>query len=292
MVDVITSVFEITQTRLAEMMYCHKAKITRIKNGEETPTLGVEEIFANVFDPTNPRSAAKWEVEYCLSVVKEVIKSDFKEIYEAMADCWEEKDYKTFVLALLGRARQGASSEKQKRVSLDETPSAQISKIFEQAVADYNIAICICKLPDYLCGESFNAGDFFAFIDTIQTEVQCKFINQQNESVFKKISDFVAILESYLSFLGMIRLSISEEYGVIWKTCGSYDEVFCLIDNNYSKVKAEVEKKFKNSSDEFSTDEAETRLNQLNFLRSILLAYKQICKLYSEICTDKTLLVF
>lgn len=91
MIDVITSVFEITQTSLAEMMYCHKTKITRIKNGKETPTLGVEEIFANVFDPTNPESAAKSseKVKYHLSVLKEVIQSDFKEIFEAMADCWD-----------------------------------------------------------------------------------------------------------------------------------------------------------------------------------------------------------
>lgn len=172
-----------------------------------------------------------------------------------------------------------------------------MSRIFEQAVADYNIAICICKLPDYLCGESFNAGDFSTFIDTIQTEVLCKFINQQNESVFKKISDFLTILNSYLSFLGMIRLSISEEYGLMWKVCGSYDEVFCLVDNNCRKAKDLLEKEKSlgvNSLNESltDTDNIETNLNQLDFLRSILLSYKQICKLYNEICADKTLLVF
>lgn len=140
-IGVITSVFEITQTRLAQMMYCNKAKITKIKEGKETPTLGIEEIFASIFDPANPKSAAKslGKTEYCLSVLKEIIKSDFKEIFEAMADCWDEKGYKTFVLALLGRARQGAPSKQQKGVSLDETPSAQMTKLFEKAVADYNM---------------------------------------------------------------------------------------------------------------------------------------------------------
>ena len=288
------------------MMYCNKAKITRIKNGKEMPTLGIEEIFANVFDPNNPGSAAKSSetTKYHLSVLKDIIESDFKEIFEAMGDCWKEENYKTFVLTLLGRARQGTSSQKQKKMSLDKTPSTQMSKIFEQAVADYNIATYICKLPDYLNGESFYAGDIFDFIDTIQTEVLGKFVNQQNEDVFKKISDFRVALDTYSGFLSMIRLSISEEYGILWKMYGSYEEVFCLVNDNYRKAKAELEKEIsakENSQSESSTNtdeaekklnRAETKLNQLDFLHSILIAYKQICELYSEICVGKTLLVF
>lgn len=93
----------------------------------------------------------------------------------------------------------------------------------------------------------------------------------------------------------MIRLSVSEIYGGMWKMCGSYDVVFNLLDRDYNKFKTIKENSTsieESSQNGYSAVDAETHLTQLNFLHSILLAYKQICELYGEICSGRTLLVF
>lgn len=279
------------------MMYCHKAKITRIKQGKETPTLGLEEIFTSVFDTTNPKSATEslGTADYCLSLLKDVIESDFKEIFEAMADCWTEKDYKTFVLTLLGRARQGASSEKQKKMPLVEMPSVQMSKIFENAVADYNIATYICKLPNYLDAGGFCGGDIFEFIETIQSNVLSKYVSQQNEEIYKKISEFNHVLDAYAHFLCMITSAISQKYGMMLNLGVSYDEIIKTMDSDVAEIKTNLGKRTsmkEGGTNEPSVSMLEGELNQLSFIRSVLSAHKQLCKLFGEICPGKTILAF
>ena len=74
-IDLITSAFDINQSRLAKMMLCDKSKITRIKRGMEIPSHGNEEIFANVFDPAKSENAAisGETLKYCLELLKETI---------------------------------------------------------------------------------------------------------------------------------------------------------------------------------------------------------------------------
>lgn len=321
-IDIIVWSFTIKQKDLARLLCCDETVISKVRNGRQPFSCANEFIFSAVFDPTSSDSPAQFwgdKPKACLRYLKGEIEAKFKEVREGMDDYWEEEDYRKFVMAMLGRARQGAPSkkepqhsdhskktaiaadvgpsedrhEKQKKVSRQETPSEQMIGIFEQTVADFNIATYICKLPDYLNGESFYAGDIFDFISTIQSEILGKFVNQQNEDVFKKISDFLVVLETYASFLGVIRWAVSEKYGNMWKTGASYYEVLYLIDDDCSKAKTKLEDEV--PSEEGSPNKSsitETYLNQLELLRSILSAYKQICDLYSEICTEKTLLVF
>lgn len=185
--------------------------------------------------------------------------------------------------------------KKQEKASLSETPPEQIGKIFEQAMADYGIATYICKLPDYLIEEPFYAGDIFAFSDFIQTNVLAKFVNQQNENIYKKISEFNLALKTYSSFLSMIRLSVSEKYGIMLKMSGVNNEVIRLLDRDYDKMKTNLSREMpmeEKETDKPLTEEIKGELTQLEFLRSILLSYKQLCELFGEICPGKTTLVF
>lgn len=167
-VEIIKCVFDINQTQLAKTMKCDKSAITGIKQGERAPSFENDQLFSFVFDPATPDSPAnkgKRTPQYWLDLLKEEIESNFKEVREAMEDCWDEKDYRTFVLTLLDRARRGPPTEKrvlstidcdiisetpdvdndnhhkkQEEASIIETPTEQMRKIFEQAVVDWNIA--------------------------------------------------------------------------------------------------------------------------------------------------------
>lgn len=315
-IDIITYVFDINQNDLAEKLGYDKSVISKIKNGKQSSHFNKDMLFSNVFDPTAPNSPANvWsdKPEACLRHLKEEIKSNFKEVQKDMDDCWEKKDYKEFVLTMLNRARKGPSSkvqhsnnngkniaafdiatdqdylEKQEGVSLRETPTGQMRTIFEQLVADYNIATYICKISDYLCEEKpFYAQDSFDFIDAIQTNILAKFISYQNESIFTKIAEFSHALKTYSGFLGMIRLSLFERYGVI-ELGRANDEIIDLIDKDCNTIKG---MEAKDGTSESQISEMEGELIQLNFLRSVLLSRRQLCELFGEICPGKTLFVF
>jgi len=299
-------------------MYCDKSKITRIKSGTSTPSQTSEELFSSIFDTSLPTSLAnsnsKGTEQYLLGLLKDAIESDFQEAKEDMADCWGNENYKAFVLELLARARKGSSrkrllssstdatnmakdegyQEKRGKPSLSEMFSEQMSKMFEQAIADYNIATYICRLPDYLMGDPFYVCDSFAFVDAIQTDILAKFINHQGEEIYNKISQFTSAVTTYAGFLGMIRSSVSEEYGLMLKAYGFTTEIIDEINATCDAVKNGSDNKIlqEDKSNNPSTDDLEEKLIQLDFVRSILLAHKQLCELYSEICPGRKLLVF
>jgi len=287
MIDLIVYVFGITQVQLATLLGYNKSVISRIKNGEQSPNSTPEGLFHLIFDPTVPSSPARQYKNsdnsvFYLGLLKEAIETRFIEIRKAMDDVWNEKDYRQFVLILLERARPGVS----------ETASKKMCKIFEQAVEDYNISFYVCKLPDYLMGEPFYADDSLAFVDTIRTNLLAKFISYQNEEVYKKIIQFQSAVETYSGCLSIIRLSVSEVYGFMLKMCGS-DEIIELIDTECNEIRNSLDNKTLqenegNDSPSFGLDE---KLMQMEFIHSILLSYKQLCELYSEICPGKTLLV-
>lgn len=321
-VEIIIGTFNINQTQLAELMNCNKGAITKIKQGIQPLSLDADQLFSRVFDPATsngPASKGGREPQYWLDLVKKEIESNFKEVRAEMDNCWDEKDYRTFVMALLERAKKGASSKKepqpsecsresatasdividedhdkrQEKVSLNETPAECMSRIFEQSVADYNIATAICRVSDYLCGEPFYANNVFAFIDAIQTNVLEKFISYQNEEVYDKISQFQNAINTYSGFLGMIQPSVAEKYGHLLKICGLDNGIIDLINSDYNEIKNHLDTKtYLGEANELSVYGSEKKLTQLDFIRSILSSHKQLCELYSEICPGKTILVF
>lgn len=195
--------------------------------------------------------------------------------------------------------RSKDTNNNQKKAPQNETPSEQMRKIFEQAVAHHSITGYMCKVADYLIDKPFYSVDIFNFIGTIQTTILEKFVNNQDEEIFKKITEFKIALESYCAFLGMIQTSISECYGFAWRMSKSYDGIIELIRSNKAemgKALAEEQSMVALMSEEDieskSAIELKTKINQLNFIESIFLRHKDIDSLYSEICNGKTLLVY
>lgn len=108
------------------------------------------------------------------------------------------------------------------------------------------------------------------------------------------ISEFKCTLENYASFLGMLRSSVSEVYGFMWTAGVSYDDIIRQIDSDYSETKDSLDEKssideINESSESFTL---ESKLNQLNFISSILVSHKQISELFEEICPGKKICVF
>ncbi len=185
--------------------------------------------------------------------------------------------------------------EKSEQASLGETPTEQMRGIFEKAVMDYNIAVYICKLSDYLSGEPFYGSDIFAFNDVIENKILSRFLCEQNENIYKMISEFKNALKNYSGFLGMIRSSISEVYGFAWIMGASYDEIIGLIDSDCNEIQDNLGEKVsikREDINESSVSSLEQKLIQLDFIRSILLSHKQISELFGEICPGKTMFVF
>lgn len=150
-------------------------------------------------------------------------------------------------------------------------------------------------MPDYLLGESFDSGDSFTFMETIRASVLTKFLNFQTEDIFRQISEFNNHIKIYFSFLGLIRLSVSEEYGFMLRTMGYNNEILSLIDSECDEIKNNLGREISiegRETNDISVSELQSRLNQLDFLRNILCSHKQLCELFEEICPGKTLLVF
>lgn len=322
-IEITVFLFDTTQAKLEKQLNYSKGVVSKIKHGKQTPSASSKEFFSCVFDPNTPDSPAhkcKGTPKSYLESLKEEIAANFVEVRKDMDDCWNENDYQQFVLILLGRAKKGISSKKknqqskgsegipsvsekgndkvshkqQKKVPPSGPPSEQMSKIFEQAIADYSIATYVCRLPDYLMGEPFYASDSFAFVDAVQNDILTKFTNHQDEEIYNKISQFANAVKTYAGVLGMIRLSVSEEYGFMLKGCGFTTEIFDEIDVACDAIKSSLDNKLSQAdkSSNPSTDDSEGKLIQLDFIRSILLAHKQLCKLYREIYPGRTLLLF
>lgn len=260
----------------------------------ESKLKNLQQIFRQKKDVDSPIDCETEDMDrFCWSLVNQFLDFlGFQRLDLPRADISQENFGGVAEDEIDGNADVGQNPE---QVSLDETPTEQMRKLFEQSVANYNIATYICKLSDYLIEEPFYAGDILAFVDFVQTNVLAKYVAHQNNIIFRKISEFNFKLKSYSGFLGMIQLSISEKYGIMLKLGGLNNEIISLVDTDCEEIKDNLDGKISIEGDE--TNEAlilelEGKLKQLDFLRTILLLYKQLCDLFEEICPGKTILVF
>lgn len=193
------------------------------------------------------------------------------------------------------KTEQGTKKETEQIQESMSTPSDQMLDIFKQAVAEHNIVAYLCNVADYLCDEPFYSGDIFSFINTIQAKILNKFVNNQDEEIFKNITSFNVALKSYCCFLDIIRTSVSEYYGFMWRMSPCHDGILSLIKSDKDEVKKallEEDNKTASLSESNSLLELETKINQLNFIESIFSCHKEISDIFKEICVGKTLLVY
>lgn len=90
------------------------------------------------------------------------------------------------------------------KISVDETPTDRMIRVFEQAVADHHLVPLLRDLADHIGSRSFFAGDAGAFIDAVREDLSSTFVNLQNEEEFRQIFEFTAALNEYVRCLGML----------------------------------------------------------------------------------------
>lgn len=113
-IQIILQTFEVTQNDLARLLNIDKSVLSKIKNGTRNipQNIDAEFVFKCVFDCENPESFTRNTPSDILSTLKEVIEGDYKEVRTSMDDCWDEKDYKSFVITFLNRARRNKKPAK------------------------------------------------------------------------------------------------------------------------------------------------------------------------------------
>ncbi len=155
-IEIIMKMFPISQTKIAELLNCHKAAITRLKKVGAQPSFADEQMFSCIFDPANPKSPASNlnNNAYYLWLLKEIIETDFKDVQDALADCWNENDYQIFVLRMLGRARRNQQSrlttlnaEPITELNDIKTQSEQLQELFLRTIQGYKIMDIINRKP-------------------------------------------------------------------------------------------------------------------------------------------------
>lgn len=208
--------------------------------------------------------------------------------------------------------------KKQELESFNKTPTEQMRRLFERAVAEANIALHIRNLPDYLEDGLLCPQEVASFFDTMQTKIASGFIDQQDEELFQKIKEFNTEVRSYFALLGMIppKLELEkpeliipawqqpiepvtdvtpeadraaendvERYSNHWRKHQSYDGLFSLLND----ARTSLDEKSKCES---PPPDIEEKLTRLHFISSIFSAHKRICELFEEITMGKTLTVF
>lgn len=146
-IDIIMNMFEVKQTKIAQLMHLDKSAISRMRSGKRLPSFTAEEMFSNLFDSANPDSLAgsNESDKHHLDTLKGVIESDFAEVRKDMDDSWNEENYKKFVLKLLGRARQGASTKKGTLPSDYENPTPSGAEKTDMSTVSDEIILPIRK---------------------------------------------------------------------------------------------------------------------------------------------------
>ena len=260
----------------------------------ESKLKNLQQIFRQKKDVDSPIDCETEDMDrFCWSLVNQFLDLlGFQRLELPGADISQENSGGVAEDEIDGNADVGQNPE---QVSFGGTPTEQMRGIFEKAVMDYKIANYICNLSDYLNGEAFYGGDIFAFNDAIENNILSRFLCEQNEKIYKMISEFREALKNYSGFMGMIRFSISEKYGFMWELNKSHDEIISFIDNECNEIKGNLEKRVsikKEAINKSSVSNPEEDLAQLTFIGSIIQSHKQMIELFGEICPGKSLLVF
>lgn len=98
----------INQQELAKLIGVSESTLSKIKLGKRDASFDSKSVFHQVFDPDMPSSPANDKPQFLLEILKGIIdRPEFGQVRKELDDCWSETDYKTFVMTLLNRTRNG-----------------------------------------------------------------------------------------------------------------------------------------------------------------------------------------
>ena len=126
----------VNQKQLAGLLGISVSSLSKIKTGKRKGSFESEAVFNQVFNPDMTSSPAKDTPRYLLNSLKDIIGSPkYEKVYKGMADCWNETDYKTFVITLLNRTRNKVqNSDDSVPACLPQSDSAGISTVGSPSV--------------------------------------------------------------------------------------------------------------------------------------------------------------
>lgn len=187
-----------------------------------------------------------------------------------------------------------------------KTPTERMVRIFEQTVADHNLALHLLNLDNYICFQPLYSLDVTGFNEAIHVKIFSPFINKHDEDIYKKILKFTESLNSYTGFLWMLpqhrdvpqednyeSVPVSEDeentvtalevvldwegYCDLWLGCKSHEKMYDRINSDRNKIENMLIKS--HNSDEV--------LTQLDFLHQVFLSHEELHKLFYEITGGK-----
>lgn len=113
-IKIIMKTYMCTQAQIAEQLGVSTATVSKVKSGKQNPPpqFAVPILYKKIFDTTIPKSLSYGQDEkYHLSVMKDIISTDFINVKSSMSDYWNEKNYKTFVENLLNQTRRNTPTK-------------------------------------------------------------------------------------------------------------------------------------------------------------------------------------
>lgn len=113
-INIITKTYMCTQAEIAEQLGVSTPTISKVKSGKQNPPpqFAVPILYKKIFDTTVPKSLSYGKDEkFHLSVLKDIISTDFINVKNSMSAYWNEENYKTFVENLLNQTRRNTPTK-------------------------------------------------------------------------------------------------------------------------------------------------------------------------------------
>lgn len=208
--------WDVKQSKIAEYLGVDRSTITRLINGTQPRfAQSINEVYRNLFDPTNPKSPAYSKEP---DVSKKLLKELKSEIYEAdLADATKNLDdsnYEKFVMGLLRlvKENQPLRATKQKNTSYTitqnkkqtrqttKTHPEKMSHEFYRSSKDFAIEDFIDSNPvDSLSVDRIM--DAVTFVGHIKYKHEHEDDPDKNRNIYQDIIKFITTLLEYVRLL-------------------------------------------------------------------------------------------
>lgn len=109
-IQIIMLTFECKQQEIADQIGVSKSDMSKVKSGKRTPSsrFAPTHLYSKIFDPSKQGTLAHRSTDDengCLVNLKDIIEKEFGHVKSNLEDCWNETDYKSFVMKLLERTK-------------------------------------------------------------------------------------------------------------------------------------------------------------------------------------------
>lgn len=169
----------------------------------------------------------------------------------------------------------------------NEAPSRQMTKEFERLISKYKIAY-------FICGELSYSQRVDEFVEATKIGLLAKFINEQEDDMYKKISEFNETLYGFNITLDELNPSNVRAFHLNISFLRTSELTLLEILEHIAEDKNRLIARRDNPTEKevLSEQVLSEEIRQLIIIEDLLGMYSKTNSLYGLICTGKTLLVF